>query len=90
MGQGLRVWDASGTLVFDTPDRMARIVGSIAVNEGTGFQTLAISLPAGVQPFWFATGVSTNGVNQLPDVTMSLTSIKYGYSGSCVIFYGYY
>lgn len=36
MAQGLQIWDENGNLVFDTNDRITKVLGSIAVqNSGS-------------------------------------------------------
>lgn len=89
MPAGLQVWDATGHLIFDTPDRMGRIVGWIdAAANNSGSTTQSISIPTGCTPFWFA--LADLAFYSLPDVTMTNTSITYGHCGPCRIFYGYY
>lgn len=87
MGAGLQVWNAAGQLIFDTPDRMGRIVGSLTTTSGgSGSQTFTV--PAGCTPFWFST--TSSQIYGTPAVSISGGTISWSGGGASTIFYGYY
>jgi len=85
MGAGLQVWDASGNLIFDTPDRMGRIVGSVAT---TAPGSITFTVPAGCTPFWFA--CAPPNPNGMGNVTYSGGKITWSGASIGTLFYGYY
>jgi len=89
MATGLRVWDASGNLIFDTPDRAGRIIGFATISAGSG--SIAISLPSGVRPFFVVTSFPSNIYNpQLTISSMTTSAINYTANATFQIMYGYY
>ena len=87
MGQGLQIWDASGNLIFDTPDRIGRIVGSVATTAGVS-GSVTFTIPTGCTPFWFSTTASQ--INGTPNISVSGGTISWSGGGATTIFYGYY
>lgn len=87
MGAGLQVWDALGNLIFDTPDRVGRIVGTITTTAG-GSGSQAFTVPSGCTPFWFASNNSR--VYGCPSVTISGGTLSWSGGDATTIFYGYY
>jgi hypothetical protein len=84
---GLQVWDASGNLIFDTPDRIGRIVGSITTTAGSS-GSVSFTVPSGCTPFWFSSTAAQLGGS--PKVTISGGTISWSAAGETTIFYGYY
>jgi len=82
MGAGLRVWDANGNIIFDTPDRMGRIVGVV------GTSALTFTAPTGCTPYWFYSGVPT--ITGIPSISVSGQTVNFPASDGKSIFYGYY
>lgn len=81
------MWNSSGVLIFDTPDRMGRIVGSVTTTAGgSGSQTFTV--PGGCAPFWFST--TDSQINGTPKVSISGGTISWSGGGVTTIFYGYY
>lgn len=97
MSAGLKVWDASGNLVFDTPDRMGRIVGSVNLPAVSGFPqteatvSLPLACPSGTSPWMMIWSFESN-VSQasLTVSTMTNTSITYTADTSFTALYGYF
>lgn len=91
MGAGLQVWDAAGNLIFDTPDRMGRIVNSTTTTAGVS-GSLTYTVPTGCTPFWFSTTASQ--LNGTPKVTVSVSgttcTLSWAGGGATTIYYGYY
>lgn len=83
MGAGLQVWDASGNLIFDTPDRIGRIVGVVGASGFT------FTPPTGCTPFWFFSAAPSTG-GGIPNLTVSGNSITFPASDGKSIYYGYY
>lgn len=86
MGAGLQVWNASGQLIFDTPDRMGRIVGS--ATTGTSAGSLNFPIPAGCTGFWFASGIP--GIGGMPSISLSGGTLSWTAAANTTIFYGYF
>lgn len=82
MAYGLRLWDASGTIILDTSDDTARLGGLTFMPAGNG--TVAFQVSPGKRPLF------------LP-VVGSAANFSWGYSGgvfsfwlpqACHVFYG--
>ena len=86
MGAGLQVWDASGNLIFDTPDRVGRIVGSTTTSGSAGSVTFTV--PSGCTPFWFAS--CATGAAGMSNFSISGGTISWGVGVVTTLFYGYY
>jgi hypothetical protein len=93
MGVGLQVWNASGTLVFDTGDRMSRVLGSfVATAAGSG----SITLPTGVGSYWYIVFPSSGSSYYAPVITISGNTLSWSPSTlftpavDCTILYGVY
>jgi hypothetical protein len=91
MAAGLQVWDASGNLIFDTPDRVGRIVGSLTTTAGGG-GSQNFTVPTGCTPFWFSN--TDSQINGTPAVSVSVSgttcTVSWSGGGASTIFYGYY
>jgi len=88
MGVGLQVWDASGNLIFDTPDRVGRIVGSFTTSGTNGTQTFTV--PAGCTGFWFVNAPATVFGTDLPNVTIGGGTLTWACKAGVTIYYGCY
>lgn len=85
MPAGLQVWDASGNLIFDTPDRMGRIIGEYST--GTSAGSLVVPAPAGTTVFWFVSrGLPTNATS----LSVSGSTITWAAGGAINFYYGYF
>ena len=93
MGRGLQVWNAAGQLVFDTPDRASRVIGSITVPAGTSGGSIA--LPTGYGDYWFHIQ-NLSGTRYSCNVSISGNTLTYGQSplwtptADCLVIYGAY
>lgn len=96
MGQGLQVFDASGTLMLDTSDRVAKVLGVIGIS-GNG--SVTVPLLVGNNPFFsiVPTNSSVAGATagMLPNVTYNATSglISWSFTTTafpCNLIYGMY
>lgn len=87
MGTGLRVWDVSGALVFDSAVKISRLLATINIGVSDGSQSVVwpnnqlIALP-----------VSYSGTGLLPKITISGSTVSWAYGnapgsarGSCTI-----
>lgn len=87
MGAGLQVWNAAGQLVFDTPDRIGRIVGVVNATANSA-GSVTYTVPSGCTPFWFSSTVQD--LTGIPSVTISGATISWSSAAATTIFYGYY
>lgn len=91
MGVGLQVWNAAGQLIFDTPDRVGRIVGSFLTGGTYGTSgTVNFTVPAGCTGFWFTNAPATVFATDLPNVTISGGVLSWACQASTTVYYGYY
>lgn len=75
MPSGLQVWNASGQLIFDTPDRMIRFFGTVTITSGANTGTINDPKLAQGTP-WFAFVASNFGAAD-PTVTVGSTSLTW-------------
>ena len=91
MGTGLQIWDAAGHLIFDTPDRCGRIVGTTTTTANTS-GSVNFTVPTGCTPYWFSSAPPS--VYGTPNVsfTVSGTTVTLSWvgGGATTLFYGYY
>lgn len=97
MSTGLKVWNASGALVFDTPDRAGRIVGSVSLAAVSGWPTtsatvsLPTACPAGTSPWLMIMSFESNVAQVSISVSdMTSTAVTYTANTSFTALYGYY
>lgn len=91
MPAGIQLFDEAGNVIFDTGDRMGRVIGVITYAGGSTQLTQAISIPSGSSPFFYVTpNPGTTNFVGLPAVSMTSTQITYGPSDGCQIFWGAY
>jgi hypothetical protein len=96
MPQGLQIWDATGTIILDTTDRLGRIIGSFTITNGmTGTLTPAKQ----ADERFFIMGYATGGIQAqcYPYTTFGMIdpagpNLFYyaSGSGSAQIYYGVY
>ena len=92
MGAGLQVFNDAGVVVLDTSNRIAKVLGSISVNNNG---SVYVPLLAGNEPFFFvyANQAPDSVTGGLPNVNCSGGTISWVYPGavlSCTIIYGMY
>ena len=79
------MWNAAGVLIFDTPNRMGRIVGVVTTDGNAG--SVVIPVPAGCTPLWFTSGAPS--ISGIPSVSLSGNTLSWT-AAPATIFYGYY
>lgn len=87
MPEGLQVWDATGNLVQDIPNRLTRLLGVVATTTAAG--SLTDARFATGTPFYQKQGVDFNSTGK--EVTFSGTTMSWtagNHSGN--IRYGVY
>lgn len=92
MAAGLQVFKADGTLAMDTNNRIAKVLGSIAVSANG---SVYVPLLAGNTPFFFvyANQAQSAVTGGLPNVSASSGTISWNYPATalaCTIIYGMY
>ena len=93
MPSGLQVWNAAGALVFDTPDRMSRIIGITTIGAT---DSGSIALPTGMGDYWWFTFPSDGTGFYTPVITVSGSMLSYnpatifGPAKDCTLIYGVY
>lgn len=91
MGQGIQVFNAAGQLIFDTPDRLSRIIGKVVVAPGASG---SITLPTGYGDYYFFVWPSSGTTRYTPVITLSGNTLSYSPATiwtpavECTIFYG--
>lgn len=81
MAQGLQVFDAAGNIIFDTSDRVGRVLGLIRINAGdtgsftpTGFTNGQVFASFQRDQTWI-TGNTSQFVGALPVISISGNTI---------------
>lgn len=95
MAAGLQVWDGGGGLIFDTNDRVGRVIGSVYTGGANG-SIVHGELGAG-QGFAIPLGVGFDGAGALPTVRVDGSTLSWNYytapgfsNLNCLIIYGVY
>ena len=95
MPAGLQIWDASGNLIFDTPTRCGRVLGTVTFGTMNGSVTNA-QFAAGT-PFWFVSQSSPGYAAYQPTIAVVGNTLSWSWtvSGSTgniggTIIYGIY
>jgi hypothetical protein len=94
MPQGMQIWDASGNLILEISDRIARVLGVASITGGTDGSVTNAGFSTGT-PFWACVPVAS-GRAPVPDVSLSGTTLSWdftpgiGYAPSYRLVYGVY
>lgn len=94
MSQGLQVFNASGQVIFNTSDRLTRIIGSASLSGNGSMVVPEFATGAGFY-FMFALEEYAPGVpRQFPRITISGTTLSWDTPGTPhvpgLVFYGVY
>lgn len=100
MGQGLRIWDASGNVVLDVSDRVMTVLGQIEVTSATpgGTVTVTDARLAFGQRWYFSTtdGGSWTAATAITvtstssSITVSVADPTFISTGALTVTYGVY
>lgn len=77
MADGLRLWDASGTLILDTNDRLLRFLGTAIVGPGPVSDFIVNDGFLTGEPHCFCTMHSNNSSSYWPGEGMIAPSISF-------------
>lgn len=69
---GARIWDAAGTLVFDTADYSGRYVDSITIN-GTGYGSVTVPDKPAASDLWIKTDFYNVSPDQIAQALVTIT-----------------
>lgn len=98
MPAGMRLWDASGDLIFDTTARTFTFLGD--TSTGTSDGSVSITLPSGVignLTYFVANKISAGrNMNRFPSISLSGSTLSWTFSPSisvpdrlpCLLVYG--
>jgi hypothetical protein len=81
MTTGVRIWDASGNLIFDTPTIVFRYLGTIKTTAGTGGSVTDAGLSTGT-PWWVIQGAVGTLAATGVIVSVSGTTLTWAYTGT--------
>ncbi|QOK96592.1 hypothetical protein HF909_09175 [Ralstonia pseudosolanacearum] len=90
MGQGIQVFNADGSLQFDSSSRLSRVLGQVYSGTDPG----SISVPGFVQgtPWYHCIGVGNSAL--IPEVSISGTTLSWAFPWAthnpALIIYGVY
>lgn len=93
MPSGIKIWDASGNVVFDTTVKAGRVLGQVSTGTANGSVTNA-DFSQGVG--WFTVAPVATGLGTyVPTVTLSGTTVSWSFWSAvpkcpCIITYGVY
>ncbi|PZR83595.1 MAG: hypothetical protein DI537_34685 [Stutzerimonas stutzeri] len=90
MAQGLQVWDASGTLIFDTGAALFRELGAVSIGSGNNSGSVTDAGFAEGLSMWFIIGAQ---LDNYPDISFSGTTLTWSANGtpfSGTLYYGTY
>ena len=91
MGRGIQVFNASGQLIFDTPDRLSRTLGKVVVPPGASG---SIVFPSGFGDPWWHVWPSSGTTRYTPVISLSDMTLSYSPATiwlpavECTIIYG--
>lgn len=80
MGQGLQVWNSSGSLVLDSPTRLGVRLGSVLTGTTNG----SLSVPGFAKGVPFCVAVTSGSLyagEEAPVVSISGTTLTWSYTG---------
>ena len=80
MSAGLQIWDASGNLIFDTPTRCGRVLGTVSFGNTNGSVSNA-QFAAGT-PFWFVSQTSPGYAAYQPTIAVASNTLTWTWSTS--------
>lgn len=93
MAQGLQIWDASGNLIFDTSDRISRVLGIVTITANVS-GSVTNSGFSGLSPFWFCIPLDYD--TYMPEFTFTSGTNNLAWtwpqtgSADCRLIYGAY
>ena len=92
MASGMQVFDGNGSLILDTGNRIAKVLGTVSVSSNG---SIYVPLLAGNTPFFFvyANEAPNTVTGGLPNVSFSNGTISWTYPATalaCTITYGMY